>query len=118
MSAKVVYSIEKNGCRLIILEHESGFKDVNIVKDDYDILPIYVKDALDSLELIRQNKYSEIEFEIQTKSRGSQSVEGIKKFIEEYQNAIETVEFFEQELLSLENEVNHEDEDETVKICK
>ena len=118
MSTKAVYSIEKNGYRLIVLEHKNGIKDMTIVADDYDMVEICIKDALDSYELIRQNKYSEIEFQIQTQSRGSQSVGGMKKFIEEYQRAIETVEFFEQELLRLENEVNQEDEDEETVVIQ
>lgn len=99
---KVLYEVEKNGYKMVMLKHENGMKDIILRQENHDNVSIYFKEEFERLEYIKNNEHSKIDFKIGTFSIGSQSIEGIERMVVKYQQAIETVKFFKEELLKLE----------------
>lgn len=97
---KTIFEKEVKGYKLAIVNFE-GRENIYLMNGDNEI-EITIAGVFDSYEHLRNKTYSLIEFEIQTKSVGSQSALGIEKLIKKYQDAVEVVEAFEGALQDLE----------------
>lgn len=102
MTMRKTFEVEKNGYRMFMIEDsESNYKSLEIKKDNDDLPDLYIKPEQPSrmYNLLKNNCLEELEIAIGTRSIGSKSIERIKSMIAQYEQAIESAEYFKSELI-------------------
>ena len=99
MTLEKTFEVEKNGYRMFMVEdNESNYKSLDI--DSPQTLPaLYLGRPSRVQSILQNNSFEELDIEIGTYSIGTQSVESIRNMVQEYELAIETVEYFKAELI-------------------
>lgn len=99
MTLEKTFEVEKNGYRMFMVEdNESNYKSLDI--DSPQTLPaLYLGRPSRVQSILQNNAFEELDIEIGTYSIGTQSVESIRNMVQEYELAIETVEYFKAELM-------------------
>ena len=99
MTLEKTFEVEKNGYRMFMVEdNESNYKSLDI--NSPQTLPaLYLGKPSQMHSILKNNSFEELDIEIGTYSIGTQSVESIKDMVQEYELAIETVEYFKAELI-------------------
>lgn len=102
MALEKTFEVKKNGYRLFIIEDsESSYKSLEIKQDNDDLPYLQLGKPSQMHSVLKDNSFEELEITIGTRSMGSRSVESIKTMIMQYEQAIETVEYFKSELMKL-----------------
>lgn len=103
MTKKKTFEVEKNGYRMFIVEDsESNFKTIDIRQDTGYSPTLHIGNPPSQMHsIMKDNSFEKLEIEIETRSIGSKPVKRIKTMIQQYENAIETVDYFMSELMKL-----------------
>lgn len=90
--------LESNGYALIIREDDENYKTAHVRPADFDDFEIHLNSGLELTDILKEERYEDITFKIQTVSFGSQTTDGVKEIIEKYQRAVNAVEYFQDKL--------------------
>lgn len=97
---EIIIKLEEKGYELTIYRDEDNYTGLNIKQSTAKYAPaIYHESSLDDFTILKEGRYSEIEFSIQTTSYGAKSVEEIGDVVTGYQDAIKAVQVFNIELM-------------------